>query len=137
MARSPGVELHFVSDPLPARLSPEIEIACFRISQEALTNILRHANAVRARVELQLHTGTIVLEISDTGVGFDVHAARQDATHGASLGLLGMQQRAQGVGGIFQIESHPNTGTIVSVEIPTKWRPPTLITNDPDPVPLL
>ena len=92
-ARQTGLSIQFVADPLDERLPPDLEIACFRMVQEALTNIVRHAQAEQVQVELRRREGEMQLSVRDDGVGFDVQAALESAAHGASLGLLGMRER--------------------------------------------
>src|SRR5207253_7364849 len=90
LAQRSGLDVSLVANPLESRLSAELETAWFRIAQEALTNVVRHARARRATVELSQRGGELELLIRDDGVGFDVRAARKGAGRGASLGLLGM-----------------------------------------------
>jgi len=104
---------HFSADLPETRLPPEIETTCFRIAQEALTNVMRHAQAQHVYVELQQHDGMLQLSVRDDGVGFDVEAALERAIHGASLGLLGMDERAQLAGGRLEISSTLGHGTEV------------------------
>lgn len=107
----------FSADSYVRSASPEIETACFRIVQESLTNIARHANARNVSVELRQHDSELELLVQDDGIGFDVPAARIRAAHGASIGLLGMQERVQLVGGQIEIESSPSQGTTVRARI--------------------
>lgn len=104
------------------RFSQELETACFRIAQEAITNVLRHAQAKRVSVILRKESSKLILTISDDGVGFDVVALRTMAPRGATLGLLGMQERAQAVGGSIQIHSIPSKGTEIHAIFPIKAR---------------
>jgi signal transduction histidine kinase len=113
-----GVSTKFSSDLDLTLLSPRIETACFRIVQEALTNVMRHAQAQRLTVELCQQPETLHLLICDNGIGFDVQAARERATRGNSLGLLGMEERALLVGGHFTITSTPNQETRIEVAFP-------------------
>ncbi len=108
---------HFVAKPPALRGSSELETICFRIAQEALTNIIRHARARRVSVELRQHDGELHLAICDDGIGFDVAEARSQAV-GVSLGLLGMQERALLIGGQVAIESAPGRGTTVRARFP-------------------
>jgi signal transduction histidine kinase len=93
------------------RLPAEIETTCFRVAQEAMTNVVRHAGARRVSVRLRLlrRTGQLVLEVSDDGVGFD--PARRDPM--ASLGMAGMAERASIVGGSVEVRSATGDGTKV------------------------
>jgi signal transduction histidine kinase len=119
-AQRAGLVANFVADSLAARLPAELETACFRVAQEALTNVLRYAQARRLEVELRRHEAELELVIRDDGVGFDVPAALARATGGASLGLLGMQERALLVGGQLEIESRLGQGTEIRASFPLK-----------------
>jgi signal transduction histidine kinase len=85
-------------DPATERLSPEIETAVYRIAQEALNNVAKHADATRATLVLRRSHGTVELEIADDGAGFD------PATPTAGFGLIGMRERAQLAGGTLAVE---------------------------------
>jgi signal transduction histidine kinase len=121
-----GLEAELVVDPMENRLEPLIETECFRIAQEALTNIIRHANARSVGLELRLDDGQIHLRVYDDGTGFEVAPVRQAALRGASLGLLSMEERAALAGGGLEIDSIPGEGTRVHAWFPVKWR-----TNEP------
>ncbi len=108
----------YVADEFDARPPIEIETACFRVAQEALTNVIRHARAHRASVELGRSTQELLLVVRDDGVGFDAKRSLERATGGASLGLLGMQERASLVGGKLEIESAPGKGTVICARFP-------------------
>ncbi len=100
---------HDPMEPLPF----VVEAACFRIAQQALTNVARHAHAHTVHIRLRAHAGAVELLVSDDGTGFDVARARKRAATAGSLGLLGMQERALLAGGRLSIESEPNGGTTV------------------------
>ncbi len=117
-AERSGLTAEFVAEPPEMQLSPALETACFRIAQAALTNVTRHAQAKQVRVELH-HTETeLRLAIRDDGIGFDVDTVLEHAAQGASLGLLGMRERAQLAGGQIEIESAPMNGTEIRVRFP-------------------
>jgi len=97
------------------RLQPEVETALFRIAQEALTNVLRHANAKQVEVVLSFESELLSLEVTDDGVGFDAGATNAAPS---SLGLIGMRERAHLVGGVLVVRSRPGEGTRVSVTVP-------------------
>ena len=99
-----------------APLSQEQSTAAFRIFQEAMTNVIRHAHASQVEITMKEKNGTFVLLISDNGVGFN----ENDETGQACLGLLGMQERAYLVGGRFFIKSDSGRGTVVTVQIPLR-----------------
>ena len=100
------------------RPSPSVETACFRVVQEALTNVIRHASATRVEVELRIAGDGLQLSIRDDGTGFDVAAARKRAARGGSQGMLSMQERVALAGGELAIESSPGRGTSVRVCLP-------------------
>ncbi|MGE0680168.1 MAG: response regulator [Candidatus Binatia bacterium] len=117
-AQRVGYVGHFVADTLDFRLPQELETACFRVAQEALTNVARHAQARNVWVELRYGAATVHLLVRDDGVAFDVVAAQKRSTRGKSLGLLGMQERAQLVGGRVRVYSFANQGTEVHAWFP-------------------
>src|SRR5215217_4683157 len=92
------------------RFSRELETACFRIAQEALTNIVRHAQASQILVQLAKDEATLFLSIKDDGVGFSVESLRKRAPRVATLGLISMQERAHAAGGAIDIDSAPSQG---------------------------
>jgi len=100
------------------RLPREIETTLYRIAQEALTNVARHAKASRAGVLLQQRSDAVVLIVDDNGVGFDPDHVADSAEERERLGLYGIEERASLVGGQLTIESEPGGGTTLSVEIP-------------------
>ena len=103
------------------RFSRELETACFRIAQEALTNVVRHARAKRVLLLLQKNRRELTLLIADDGVGFDV-TVRTRAPRSATLGLVGMQERAHAVRGSIEITSERKKGTQVRAIFPLKAR---------------
>jgi PAS domain S-box-containing protein len=96
------------------RLPPNVETALYRVTQEALTNVLRHARAANVGVIIERHHGRVTCIIEDDGVGFDVEAAQANGR----VGLLGMRERAEMLGGRLNIESTPGAGATIFVEIP-------------------
>ena len=105
----PALELAFAA--LPGRPEPAVELACFRIVQEALTNVLRYADASRVWVELAADGTMLTLAVSDDGCGFVPSEAN-------GLGLVIMRERAQLLGGRVQIETAPGKGTTVRAQLP-------------------
>jgi signal transduction histidine kinase len=112
-----GLDVQLVGH-LETRLAPDLDIVCYRVVQEALTNAVRHARAAHVWVELQHETGELQLIIRDDGLGFDVEAARRRVQSGESFGVQGMQERVELVGARFEIESAPGCGTTVRARIP-------------------
>jgi len=117
-----GIRAEFQADALEDRLDPVIETACFRVTQEALTNVARHARARSVTVALRKRNGQLHLSVRDDGIGFDVTALRQQAVQGASLGLLSMEERATLVAGGLELKSAPGQGTEIHAWFPLTWR---------------
>ncbi len=119
-ASGAGVVAHVTTTGVPQPLLPEIEATLFRVAQEALTNIGRHARATRAGLTLSYMGDVVVLDVRDDGIGFD--AARMlDTTVGSGdrgVGLHGMAQRLRRVAGNLTIESTPGSGTAISASVP-------------------
>jgi signal transduction histidine kinase/DNA-binding response OmpR family regulator len=113
-----GIKIKFVASVGEERLPTQIETTCFRVIQEALTNVVRHAQATRVRVELSQAGNILDLLMRDDGVGFDVQAAMEDAGKGQSLGILGLQERVYMIGGRVQFESVLNHGTEIRAQLP-------------------
>jgi signal transduction histidine kinase len=124
-----GLRARFRAEPLPHRLDPIIETECFRVAQEALTNVVRHSKAQTVGVELKRVDGELHLRVRDDGVGFDVKTLRDNAVRGASLGLLSMEERASLAGGGLQFNSSPGAGTEVHAWFPCKWREEETLSN--------
>jgi signal transduction histidine kinase len=101
-----------------ARLPPELEIACFRIVQEAVTNALRHAGARDLRVRIDRRPDRVALRVHDDGRGFDVAVRLDGAAAAGHLGVVGMRERARAHGGGFRLRSTPGAGTTIEVELP-------------------
>jgi two-component system, NarL family, sensor histidine kinase DegS len=99
-------------------LTPKMKIFLFRIVQEALSNVHKHAKAERVAVTLVLTDQHARATIQDNGVGFEVDAVSQDPTKWQSFGLKGFAERARLVGGTAKIESRKGHGTLVMVDIP-------------------
>jgi signal transduction histidine kinase len=114
-AERSGCAIEFVSDLPDTRYAPDIETACFRVAQAALTNVTRHAQASHVRVEVRESSSAsgreLLLIVRDDGAGFDVRSALERAVRGDSMGLLGMQERLALVGGQLDIDSAPGYGT--------------------------
>jgi PAS domain S-box-containing protein len=100
------------------RLSPEAELLLFRILQEALNNVKRHAKATRVKITIEFNKDKTKATISDNGIGFKVPKALGDLSRAGKLGLVGMDERAQLLGSSLTIESKPGSGTTVLVEAP-------------------
>jgi signal transduction histidine kinase len=113
-----GIDIKVDAEESNPQLAPEVENALFRIAQEAVTNAIKHAQASQAEITLRAASPLTRMEIKDNGIGFDPSKTSSlDHEHG--LGLLSMQERAQSVGGECFVESNPNRGTRVIVEVET------------------
>jgi signal transduction histidine kinase len=116
-AQQARVQTHLAIGEVP-HLDSSIATACFRVAQEALTNVLRHAGAANVSIELTRAPAELTLSVRDDGAGFDVASARERAARGASLGLIGMEERASLAGGSLEIRSAPGQGTDVRARFP-------------------
>jgi signal transduction histidine kinase len=103
---------------LENRLPPDLEIACFRVIQESITNALRHASARRVSVLIVQRPTAIMLSVRDDGRGFDVAATLDNAAAQGHLGVVGMRERVRARGGTFHVASDPGSGTTVTVDLP-------------------
>ena len=120
-----GIRAELIQAGMDERLVADSEASAYRILQEALTNIARHANATICRVYLQRMPHTVLMTIEDDGVGFDAGdiAHRAGARTGRGLGLVGIAERVAHLSGTLRVESTPGTGTRVTVEFPARVRP--------------
>ncbi len=112
-----GIEFDFDCDGLYERYSSDIESALFRIVQEAITNIIRHAHATKVKIQLSQSDSEILLQIEDDGIGFDPQIL-QHPTPKHGLGLRGMLERTMILGGKFELNTAPQKGTCIRVLIP-------------------
>ena len=117
-----GLQANFHADSLAHRLDPVIETECFRVAQEALTNVVRHAKAKTVSVDLRKVAGQLHLRVRDDGSGFDMAAVRKQVLRGTSLGLLSMEERTALVGGGLELKSAPTQGTEVHAWFPLKFK---------------
>ena len=119
--RRHGVRIELLQDGVDERLAPETEAGIYRIVQEALTNVAKHAQATTCRVFLQRLTNTVLVTIEDDGVGF---RPEEVSVPGASrgIGLVGIRERVAQLRGELRLESGPGKGTRLTVEIPVHSR---------------
>jgi signal transduction histidine kinase len=119
-----GIEVDFQSTGLEeGRLAPRVETAFYRTVQEALTNVLKHAGARRVSVILQRAPGQVVAVIEDDGRGFDPAAVGNGTGGAGHLGLTGMRERLELVGGTLTVESTPGGGTTLIARVPLPGSP--------------
>ncbi|HSL17152.1 MAG TPA: GAF domain-containing protein [Methylomirabilota bacterium] len=111
-----GLEVHFKARGMKGmRFSTELETALYRVVQEAMANVVRHARATRADVLLQRRGDRVTVMVEDNGVGFEPDLVRRREDR---LGLLGLEERAEALGGALTVESAPGAGTTIVVEVP-------------------
>jgi len=109
-------ELHVEGE---IRLPPEVEEGLYRIAVEALNNALRHAQARCISVALRFEPEATRMEVADDGIGFDPPTVRKRG----GLGLRGMEERAQEMGGTWTVDSRPGLGTRVTIVVPGRTQP--------------
>jgi len=108
-----GIAKEFSTSVTEVAIDDSMKIGLFRILQESLTNVARHSQAQKVNVGLEKNNGHIILKITDNGKGFDT-----SRTTRKTLGLLGMKERTEMMGGEYQITSKPGEGTVVEVKVP-------------------
>ncbi len=113
-----GIDVSFEMPEDGARIQPHLETLLFRVAQEAVNNVLRHAGAGHVCIRLRKGTTDLRLEVEDDGHGFDVAAATGQAVIQKRLGLLGIQERVALVSGEVRIESSPGRGTRLQALVP-------------------
>jgi PAS domain S-box-containing protein len=116
--RLTGVQVEFSADGLDHRLPARLEAAVYRLIQEALTNVARHAGVAAVTVQVYMSVETLSLYVVDAGVGFDVGEA---LAVGGSTGLAGMRERAALLGGTLTINSLPGEGTTIQADFSIPW----------------
>ncbi len=101
------------------RLPPEVEVTIYRLCQEGLNNIVKHARANRASIFVELKDSSVYLTIEDNGIGFDTEAKKNQKTiKGSGLGIIGMRERVSALSGEFEIRRGTESGTLISVNLP-------------------
>jgi PAS domain S-box-containing protein len=111
-----NLEIQFVHHSIPEQIPKDVTLCLYRITQEALRNVVKHSGAAEAEVELLGHGDRIELSITDCGVGFSPESAQRTS----GLGLITMQERLRLVGGQLSVESEPSHGTRIRVRIPRR-----------------
>ncbi len=121
---SSGLRFELHCDLALERLPRRFETVLYRVAQEALTNAVRHARASAVTVSLIQTDEEVQLLVTDDGVGFDTRVVRSELVEGRSLGLTGMMERVEMIGGQITIESRPGEGTTVHMTAPCRRDPP-------------
>jgi signal transduction histidine kinase len=114
LSRAHGIPIDVEAEDVPSALPADAALCLYRITQEAVGNVIRHSGAKRARVELRETGGSLRLRIADDGVGFDPSTVSAKGR----LGLVSMRERLQFIGGTLSIDSHPSSGTRIDAQIP-------------------
>jgi two-component system sensor histidine kinase UhpB len=112
-AEQTSIRVDFRSALGEARLPADVETTLYRVVQESLTNIVKHANAHNVSVSLARRGSAVAAVIEDDGAGFDQRAVREDA-----VGLLGMRERLALLDGRLEVESRAGAGTTIVAEVP-------------------
>jgi NarL family two-component system sensor histidine kinase LiaS len=113
--RREGIAVHWQTEAADdLLLPPPCEQALFRVAQEALANVARHAQATHVTVELRVMPEAVTLQVSDDGRGFDPSAVEA----GSTMGLRGMQERLSGLGGTLTVDAAPGAGTRITASLP-------------------
>ncbi|MDP2744168.1 MAG: GAF domain-containing sensor histidine kinase, partial [Dehalococcoidia bacterium] len=116
-----GVTVNIETRGPERRLPGEIEAALYRIAQEAISNIAQHAQAKRADLCLEFKANSLVLTVEDDGAGFDAGKVVRSDDKKRGLGLMGMKERAELLGGVLDIRSRNGHGTRVTLAVPVTW----------------
>lgn len=117
MSQTYGLTVEFHRTGPERRLSPEAELSLYRIAQEALYNVVKHAHATYAALTIAFMPDVTELTVSDNGIGFTVPQSPTDLVPAGHLGLMGMHERASLIGGRLEIESAPGKGTRLRVRV--------------------
>jgi signal transduction histidine kinase len=121
-----GIRVSLLQEGMDERLPSEIEVAAYRIVQEALNNVAKHAHASTCRVSLRHAAETMLVTVEDSGEGFDPRRPREGRTsHG--LGLIGIRERVTHLGGSLSLESAPGKGTRLTVALPARGPQPAAV----------
>jgi signal transduction histidine kinase len=115
MSQAAELSVKFEKSGRERRLPPKVELALYRIAQEGLSNVVRHAGASQAKVSLQFADGGVNLTIQDDGLGFVVPESPAAMAPAGHFGLLGIQERAEAIGARLHIQSAPGCGTCLQV----------------------
>jgi signal transduction histidine kinase len=114
-----GLDVHLDTGRPAARLHADLETAVYRIIQEALTNIAKHAGATHVRIRMQIKRSVFTLSITDDGKGFDVKILESKGNR-TGIGLIGIRERAASLNGDMKIESSLGHGTTLLISLPVK-----------------
>jgi signal transduction histidine kinase len=119
-SRRTGIRAELVVNELTERIAPELEVCTYRVIQEAVTNVARHAGATVCRVEIQGTSDGLRITVEDDGRGFDPRV--KPGAAGRGLGLVSVRERVATLGGTLHVDSRPGQGTRLTVELPLRER---------------
>lgn len=117
-SQSAGIPVEFQCQGTEVRLNPDVELALYRMAQEALNNVAKHAQATQAVVNISFMPKEVILQVSDNGKGFDVPKSPAEFAPGGHFGLLGLYERAELIGARLEIHSSPGQGSQITVHLP-------------------
>jgi signal transduction histidine kinase len=117
-----GITMELDTKDLDAEPGRETQIACFRVVQEAVTNVLRHAQAQTLKVRLEAIGGDVEVTVRDDGSGFVPETTLAEAVARGHMGIVGIRERVRALGGTFAIESAPGAGTTLRASLPLNPR---------------
>lgn len=118
---SQGVACTFEVEGKVSRMPASVEIAAFRTAQETLTNVSKHAKASEVFLKMDFKNDELLIRIRDNGRGFDVSKTLEGAASDGHMGLLGIKQRVDALGGVLQITSEQGSGTCVEIKVPIQY----------------
>ncbi len=117
-----NIHSNFQAVGFEEKLPPQIETALYRIVQEALNNVAKHAEATRVEISLERRDAIISASVTDNGRGFDLGKVLRPESLERGLGIMGMQERVSLLGGKMDIQSRPDFGTYIYIEVPYSRR---------------
>jgi signal transduction histidine kinase len=115
-----GLKTEFRDDGRPKPMSDDIRVFLFRAVRELLMNVVKHARASQARVQMWVDDGYIKIEVQDDGIGLDPEVLREGSTMGQGFGLFSIRERLTPLGGFLKIDSQPHQGTRATLMAPQK-----------------
>jgi two-component system sensor histidine kinase DegS len=118
LAQQDTIDITLDVEGTPDDLSADMEVAIYRIVQEALTNVRKHAQATHAQVQAQFLPEQVIITVQDDGIGFTVPEETADWVNIGNLGLMGLKERTELFGGQMDITSHVGQGTTVLIMLP-------------------
>jgi signal transduction histidine kinase len=117
-SQAADIPVEFLRRGTEVRLNPNVELALYRMAQEALNNVNRHAQASQAYLNISFTPQEVTLQVADNGKGFDVPKSPAEFAPGGHFGLLGLYERAELIGARLEIYSSPGQGSQITVHLP-------------------